>query len=121
MFNEIFHFSRTVQLDGNSCGMVLCGHIGNHMKKRPYSTEEIGIRQLKAAASELVRTVKEEHARYVITKRGKPAALMIPLDAAPPEESKERAWDRLAHMGEELSRGSMNEQSAVEILAEIRR
>ncbi|MCK7481832.1 MAG: type II toxin-antitoxin system Phd/YefM family antitoxin [Candidatus Moduliflexus flocculans] len=36
--------------------------------------------------SEVVRAVKEERARYVITQRGKPAALIIPLDAALPEK-----------------------------------
>ena len=44
-------------------------------------TEEIGIRELKARASEVVRAVKETRARYIITQHGKPAALIIPLDA----------------------------------------
>jgi antitoxin (DNA-binding transcriptional repressor) of toxin-antitoxin stability system len=68
-----------------------------------------------------VRAVKEERARYVITRRGKPAALIIPLDAAPPERSGDQVWERLIHMGEELSKGWKNDKSAVEILAEIRR
>jgi prevent-host-death family protein len=110
-----------IQLDGNLLIMALYGHIGDYMKKRRYTTEEIGIRRLKAGASELVRMVKEERARYVITNRGKPAALLIPLEAAPLEESRERTWERLASIGEELSSGRKREQSAVEILAEIRR
>jgi antitoxin (DNA-binding transcriptional repressor) of toxin-antitoxin stability system len=65
--------------------------------------------------------VKEERARYVITQRGKPAALILPLDAAPPEKSGDQVWENLTIIGEELSKGWENDKSAVEILAEIRR
>ncbi len=91
------------------------------MTKNIAKTEEIGIRQLKSRASELVRTVKEKHAHYVITRRGKPAALMIPLDAAPPEKSADQAWERLAALGEELSSSRKIKKSAVELLMEMRR
>lgn len=91
------------------------------MKKRQSKTEEIGIRELKSRASELVRTVKEDRARYVITQRGKPAALIIPLDAAPPEKSGDQVWESLTNIGEELSKGWKSDKSAVEILTEIRR
>ena len=90
-------------------------------KKRQPKTEEIGIRELKARASEVVRAVKEERARYVITQRGKPAALIIPLDAAPPEKSADEVWERLMKIGEELGKGWQSEKSAVEILSEMRR
>ena len=88
--------------------------------KRP-KTEEIGIRELKARASEVVRAVKEERARYVITQRGKPAAIIVPLDAAPPEKSADEVWERLLKIGEELGKGWQSEKSAVEILSEMRR
>ena len=88
--------------------------------KRP-KIEEIGIRELKARASEVVRAVKEERARYVITQRGKPAAIIVPLDAAPPEKSADEVWERLLKIGEELGKGWQSEKSAVEILSEMRR
>ena len=93
------------------------------MKKKPAKnrTEEIGIRELKSRASEVVRAVKEERARYVITQRGKPAALIIPLDAAPPEKSADEVWERLMKIGEELGKGWQSEKSAVDILSEMRR
>lgn len=90
-------------------------------KKKQPRTEEIGIRELKSRASEVVRAVKEERARYVITQRGKPAALIIPLDAAPPEKSADEVWERLMKLGEELGKGWQSEKSAVEILSEMRR
>jgi len=93
------------------------------MKKKPQKNkmEEIGIRELKTRASEVVRAVKEERARYVITQRGKPAALIIPLDAAPPEKSADEVWERLMKIREELGKGWQSEKSAVEILSEMRR
>ena len=91
------------------------------MKKQPSKPEEIGIRELKAHASEVVRAVKEKRARYVVTQRGKPAALIIPLDAAPPDKSADEVWERLAQLGEEIASGWQSEKSAVEILSDLRR
>jgi len=90
-------------------------------KKKQPKTEEIGIRELKSRASEVVRAVKEERARYIITQRGKPAAIIVPVDAAPPEKSADEVWERLTKIGEEIGKGWQNEKSAVEILSEIRR
>lgn len=89
-------------------------------KKQP-RIEAIGIRELKSRASEVVRAVKEERARYVITQRGKPAALIIPLDAVPQKKSDDEVWERLMKIGEELGKGWQSEKSAVEILSEMRR
>ena len=84
-------------------------------------TEEIGIRELKKRVSEVVRSVKEQRARYVITQRGKPAALIIPLDAEPSADKGDEVWERLMQLGEEIGKGWQSEKSAVEILSEMRR
>jgi len=84
-------------------------------------TEEIGIRELKKRVSEVVRAVKENRARYVITQRGKPAALIIPLDAEPPIDKGDEVWEKLVQLGEEIGKGWQSEKSAVEILSEMRR
>ena len=89
-------------------------------KKQP-KTQEIGIRELKSRASEVVRAVKEERARYVITQRGKPAALIIPLDAVSTKKTDDEVWERLMKIREELGKGWQSEKSAVEILSEMRR
>ena len=91
------------------------------MRKKQPKTEEIGIRELKSRASEVVRAVKEQRARYVVTQRGKPAALIIPLDALPAKKSDDEVWERLMQIGEEISKGWQSEKSAVEILSEMRR
>ena len=90
-------------------------------KQKQNKTEEIGIRELKSRASEVVRAVKEQRARYVITQRGKPAALIIPLDAHPLKKSDDEVWERLMKIGEKLGKGWQSEKSAVEILSEMRR
>lgn len=84
-------------------------------------TEEIGIRELKARASGLVRAVREKRARYIITQRGKPVALLIPLDATPPKPTDDEVWARLEQLGQEIAKGWQSEKSAVEILSEMRR
>jgi prevent-host-death family protein len=91
------------------------------MKRKPGKMEEIGIRELKARVSDVVRAVKENRARYVVTQRGVPAALIIPIDAVAAKSSDEEVWERLMKIGEELGKGWQNEKSAVEILSEMRR
>ena len=92
------------------------------MKKKQPKTEEIGIRELKSRASEVVRAVKEERARYVVTQRGKPVAVIIPMDAVPPEkDSADAAWDRLMKLREELRKGWQSKKSSIDILSEMRR
>ena len=66
--------------------------------------EEIGIRELKARLSEVVRAFKERRARYIITQHGKPAAVLLPLDALPPQPDPDEVWARLEALGEELER-----------------
>jgi prevent-host-death family protein len=89
-------------------------------KKQP-KTEEIGIRELKSRASEVVRAVKEERTRYVVTQRGKPVAAIIPMDAVPPEKKAEDGWERLLALRARLAKDKSKKQSSLEILSEMRR
>jgi prevent-host-death family protein len=54
--------------------------------------KEIGIRELKDSAPELVRRASQGE-RFVVTRYGKPAALLLPL-ADEAESPKARAWLR---------------------------
>jgi prevent-host-death family protein len=82
--------------------------------------KEIGIRELKTHASEVVRAVKETRARYVITQRGKPAALIIPLDAVTPGDQNEDPWERLLALRDEMAKGPQSKKSILDILSEMR-
>ena len=89
-------------------------------KKQP-RTEEIGIRELKSRASEVVRAVKEDRARYVITQRGKPVAAIIPVDAMLPEKKDDDGWEKLLAIRARLAKDKSKKKSSLEILSEMRR
>jgi prevent-host-death family protein len=79
---------------------------------------EVGIRELKNRASEIVRTVREERVTYTITYRGHPVAQIVPLAGA---EDDEQAWQELERLSQEISARWQSDKSAVELLTEMRR
>ena len=40
----------------------------------------IGVRELKNQATEILRAVREERAEYIVTYRGEPIAILLPLE-----------------------------------------
>jgi prevent-host-death family protein len=87
---------------------------------------DVGVRELKTYASEIIRRVRDQRARYVITHRGKPVGLLMPLDEASPtsphsEEGAEPAWDALTRLGEEIGREWCSPLSSTDLLSEMRR
>ncbi len=86
---------------------------------------EIGIRELKARASEIVRAVRDRRARYTITYRGRPVGVLMPLGEAPPAEATDEAvpaaWEELTRLGEEIGQGWTSSQTGAELLSEMRR
>jgi prevent-host-death family protein len=88
----------------------------------------VGIRALKTHASEIIRNVRERRARYVITYRGQPVGVLMPLEQATPETLTDAdpaaaaaAWDELTRLGEEIGKGWRSPLSSTELLAEMRR
>ena len=79
---------------------------------------EVGVRELKNRASEIIRAVREERVEYVITYRGKPVARLVPVTA---EEDDEQAWQKLEWLSQEISAQWQSDKSAVELLTEMRR
>jgi prevent-host-death family protein len=77
---------------------------------------------LKIRASEVVRAVKENRSRYVITLRGKPAALLIPIDADYDRDKVNEVWGRLHNLREEVGKGGQNHQrNSLDIIEEMRK
>jgi len=91
------------------------------MARKQKKMEEIGIRELKAHASDVVRAVKEQRARYVITQRGVPVAVIIPMDAMLPEKNNGEALEKMMEIRRKLGKGRQNKKSSVDILSEMRR
>ncbi len=83
---------------------------------------EIGVRELKARASEVLRDVKERRARYIVSSRGRPIAAIVPLDApvraADPDIG---AWDELDRVGEEIAERWESPLTSAELLEQTRR
>ena len=83
---------------------------------------EVGIRELKTQASDIIRRVRENNESYVVTYRGKPVAKLEPL--ADPEEKRYRAREVLAEMdriAEEVSKYWPEGLSAADAVAADRR
>jgi prevent-host-death family protein len=88
---------------------------------------DIGVRELKARASEIVRAVRDQRARYVITYRGRPVGVLLPLDeaqlATPSSEVEPgaSAWEELDRLGEAIGRGWRSPLTSAELLSDMRR
>ncbi len=82
---------------------------------------EIGVRELKVHASEIVRAVRDEHALYVITYRGRPVGILAPVEASPGGKLESAAWEELTEIGEEIGRGWRSPLTSAEILSQMRR
>jgi prevent-host-death family protein len=87
--------------------------------------DEVGVRELKTYASEIVHKVQEQRARYLITHRGKPVAMLVPIEqttgvAEAGMDPEPTAWDELLRLGEEISQGWQSQESSLEILSKMR-
>lgn len=84
---------------------------------------EIGIRELKTHASEIIRQIRDEQVRYVITYHGRPVGLLLPLEEPEvrPDLQAADPWDELIQLGQEIAEGWQSDQTAAEILTEMRR
>jgi len=87
----------------------------------------VGVRELKASASEIIRNVRDRRARYVITYRGRPVGVLMPLDETHPvlplsaRQAEASAWETLTRLGEEIGRGWRSSLTSTELLSQMRR
>ena len=88
-----------------------------------FAMKDIGIRDLKTHASDLVRQVAEKHATYTITRHGRAVGVLGPPDFVAPSSTvaSERAWERLLSLADKLKRDGKRRKSAVRELARTRR
>ena len=84
--------------------------------------ERIGIRELKARASEVLRSVREERATYQVTYRGEAIANIVPVeDAAPESETPEQWLAALDEIIDAISDAWPEGVSAQEAIDDVRR
>ena len=75
---------------------------------------EIGVRQLKNEASEIIRAVREQKTEYIITLRGEPVAVLRPIKPASSDVNT------ILDLAAEVFSG-LNEADLAEIEASIHR
>jgi prevent-host-death family protein len=84
--------------------------------------EEIGVRELKENASEVLRRVREEKATYRITYRGRVVAELAPTaDPQHEREEWERIWAEMDETAAQISEKWPKGVSAVDAVREQRR
>lgn len=92
---------------------------------------QVGVRELKNEASDVIRAVREDRAEYVVTYRGRPVAVIVPISgAATPATdeaivaARQRSRDFMARWtaaAERLGDGGGDGPTAAEMVAEQRR
>ncbi len=84
--------------------------------------EEIGVRELKENASEVLRRVREEKAKYRITYRGRVVAELAPTsDDDREHDNWERIWAEMDETATQISKKWPKGVSAVDAVREQRR
>lgn len=83
----------------------------------------IGVRELKVHVSEVMRDVRNTRARYVVTHRGQPVAVIVPYSPREAGEAvtREEGWARFFQASEQLGREWNTPLTALEVLDEMRR
>jgi prevent-host-death family protein len=90
---------------------------------------QVGVRELKTHAANIVREVRESRAAYVITHRGVPVGMILPLDPSGrmPESAQDAdveatdAWAAYERAGRRIAAKYSAAASGVEILSDSRR
>jgi len=84
--------------------------------------EEIGVRELKENASEVLRRVRETGESYTITYRGRAVAHLVPADSERDERAEwEKIWAEMDETAAEISKKWPKGVSAVEAVRDQRR
>jgi prevent-host-death family protein len=83
--------------------------------------EQIGVRELKEQASDILRRVREGGETFEVTFRGRVVARLIPVATSPSEPSLETFWDSWERLAAEVSSHWPAQVSAVDAIRDVRR
>lgn len=92
---------------------------------------QVGVRELKNDASEIIRAVREEAAEYIVTFRGQAVAVILPVDASmratevdnliAASRAQGDFWARMDALRAEIDAKWQSDKTAVELVDEQRR
>ena len=89
----------------------------------------IGVRELRQQTSEVIRRVREEGVEYVVTYKGRPVAVILPLDTEQAEAEMVRAskgavlgsWEQYERLAEEIRQAWPVDLSTQDLIDAVRR
>jgi prevent-host-death family protein len=87
----------------------------------------VGVRELKTHAARILRHVRDSRASYILTHRGQPVGVILPLDASeeaiPSADDVQAgaAWDTFVRAGQRIQKRFRPGASGVRLLSEMRR
>jgi prevent-host-death family protein len=83
----------------------------------------IGLRELKIHLSEVAKNVQDNRARYTITNRGEPVALLVPYTRAEERASEDpaTAWVELVGLLHEAGHTATSNESTEQTMKWLRR
>ena len=89
----------------------------------------IGVRELREQTSEVIRRVREDRAEYVVTYKGRPVAIILPLDTEHAEAEMVQAskktvsvnWETYERLADELRRAWPSDLSTQDLIDAVRR
>jgi len=101
-------------------------HSGRGARTSSPGKKIVGVRELKTHAARIVREVREARAAYLVTHRGRPVGVILPLaaDGRPPsteEAGASTAWDAFLRAGRRLEGRFRPGTSGVRVLSKMRR
>jgi prevent-host-death family protein len=86
---------------------------------------EIGIREFKNRAPEVLRKVREDLCEYVITRRGRPVAILRPFSDGDSEElrqaRRQEGLRKMQSLAAEVTANWTSSKSGVDLVSEQRR
>ena len=85
--------------------------------------KEIRLSEFRTRLSEILRRVEAHQEVYLVTRRGKPVAVLAPMgyEARPAPDGAKGAWERLKALADRLSESRSSRKSAVREISRMRR
>lgn len=95
--------------------------------RREGRRRSVGVRELKAHAASILRQVREARASYLVTHRGRPIGVILPVDSegeashAAEGVDATAAWEAFVRAGRRLEGRFAPGVSGVRVLSDMRR
>jgi len=104
------------------------GHVAKRSVSAGITADQkmIGVRDLKANASRILRQVRDSRESFILTHRGRAVGVILPLESSSREPALDdgdeaSAWANFIAAGRQIERRSRRGVNAVQLLSSMRR